>query len=415
MDTIANMKTNKITKVKGGICAPVVFQAAGIPGGIRKNKKKKDLALIVSDQMCQVAAVYTTNKIKGAPIYVTKEHIQDGTAKAIICNSGNANTCAPNGIEVAEATCKLTADALGLKASDIIVSSTGVIGEELFLEPFQEGIPKLAAELSYEGSDSAAKAIMTTDTVKKELALEFTLGGKTCRMGGIAKGSGMINPNMATMLCFLTTDVAISHEMLQKALSEDIQDTFNQISIDGDTSTNDTVAILANGMAGNPIITQEGEDYQIFCKALNEMNHQLSKNIARDGEGATKLIECIVKGAPDRETARIISKAVIESNLLKAAMFGEDGNWGRILCAMGYAKTDFDISKTELFIESMLGSAQVCKDATYFKHSDKKVSHILSAAEVKLVIDIHQGDAEATAYGCDLTYDYVKINGSYRS
>lgn len=415
MDTIANMKTNKITKVKGGICAPVGFQAAGIHCGIRKNKKKKDLALIVSDQMCQVAAVYTTNKIKGAPIYVTKEHIQDGTAKAIICNSGNANTCAPNGIEVAEATCKLTADALGLKASDIIVSSTGVIGEELFLEPFQEGIPKLAAELSYEGSDSAAKAIMTTDTVKKELALEFTLGGKTCRMGGIAKGSGMINPNMATMLCFLTTDVAISHEMLQKALSEDIQDTFNQISIDGDTSTNDTVAILANGMAGNPIITQEGEDYQIFCKALNEMNHQLSKNIARDGEGATKLIECIVKGAPDRETARIISKAVIESNLLKAAMFGEDGNWGRILCAMGYAKTDFDISKTELFIESMLGSAQVCKDATYFKHSDKKVSHILSAAEVKLVIDIHQGDAEATAYGCDLTYDYVKINGSYRS
>lgn len=415
MDTIANINMDKIIKVKGGICAPAGFQAAGIHCGIRKNKKKKDLALIVSDQMCQVAAVYTTNKIKGAPIYVTKEHIQDGKAKAIICNSGNANTCAPNGIEVAEATCKLTADALGLKPSDIIVSSTGVIGEELFLEPFQEGIPKLAAELSYEGSDSAAKAIMTTDTVKKELALEFTLGGKTCRMGGIAKGSGMINPNMATMLCFLTTDVAISHEMLQKALSADIQDTFNQISIDGDTSTNDTVAIMANGMAENPMIIQEGEDFQIFCKALYEMNHQLSKNIARDGEGATKLIECIVKGAPDKETARIISKAVIESNLLKAAMFGEDGNWGRILCAMGYAKTDFDISKTEVFIESMLGSAQVCQDATYFKHSDKKVSHILSAAEVKLVIDIHQGEAEATAYGCDLTYDYVKINGSYRS
>lgn len=415
MDTITNINTDKITKVKSGICAPVGFQAAGIHCGIRKNKKKKDLALIVSDQMCQVAAVYTTNKIKGAPIYVTKEHIQDGRAKAIICNSGNANTCAPNGIEVAEATCKLTADALGLQPSDIIVSSTGVIGEELFLEPFQEGIPKLAAELSYEGSDSAAKAIMTTDTVKKELALEFTLGGKTCRIGGIAKGSGMINPNMATMLCFLTTDVAISHEMLQKALSADIQDTFNQISIDGDTSTNDTVAILANGMAGNPMINEEGEDFQIFCKALYEMNHQLSKNIARDGEGATKLIECVVKGAPDKETARIISKAVIESNLLKAAMFGEDGNWGRILCAMGYAKTDFDISKTEVFIESMLGSAQVCQDATYFKHSDKKVSHILSAAEVKLVIDIHQGEAEATAYGCDLTYDYVKINGSYRS
>ena len=406
---------DKIGKVKGGICAPAGFQAAGIHCGIRKNKKKKDLALIVSDQMCQVAAVYTTNKIKGAPIYVTQEHIKDGQAKAIICNSGNANTCAPNGMEIAEATCLLVAKALGLDASDIIVSSTGVIGEELFLEPFQEGIPKLAAELSYDGSDSAAKAIMTTDTVKKELALEFTLGGKTCRMGGIAKGSGMINPNMATMLCFLTTDAAISHEMLQKALSEDIQDTFNQISIDGDTSTNDTVAIMANGMAGNPEITQDGEDYQVFRKALYEMNHQLSKNIARDGEGATKLIECVVKGAPDKETARIISKAVIESNLLKAAMFGEDGNWGRILCAMGYAKADFDISKTEVFIESMLGSAQVCKDATYFKHSEKKVSHILSAAEVKLVIDIHQGEAAATAYGCDLTYDYVKINGSYRS
>lgn len=401
--------------IDGGVCAPLGYQASGVHCGIRKNRKKKDLGLIVSDVMCNVAAVYTTNKIQGAPIEVTKKHLLDGKAKALICNSGNANTCAPNGVQIAEDTCHILAEALQMKAEDVVVSSTGVIGEELFIGPFEDGIPKLIETLSYDGSDACAQAIMTTDTVKKEVALEFALGGKTCRMGAIAKGSGMINPNMATMLCFITTDVRISSEMLQKALNNDIKDTFNQISIDGDTSTNDTVAILANGLAGNPIITTEDEYYETFCKALYQINHELSKSIARDGEGATKLIECVVKGAPDIETARIVSKAVIESNLLKAAIFGEDGNWGRILCAMGYAKAEFEIGMSDVFIASEHGISQVCKEATYFKHSEKKVSHILSSSEVQIIIDIHQGEHEATAYGCDLTYDYVKINGSYRS
>lgn len=418
MNKILNLKNKEKTTsefIKGGVCAPTGFKAAGVHCGIRKNKKKKDLALIVSDVLCDVAAVYTTNKIQGAPIAVTKENIKNGKARAIICNSGNANTCAPNGVQIAQDTCGLLAAALGIPAQDVIVSSTGVIGEELFLAPFEDGIPKLVGELSYDGSDEAAKAIMTTDTIKKELALEFNLGDKLCKIGGIAKGSGMINPNMATMLCFITTDVAITSEMLQKSLNNDIKDTFNQISIDGDTSTNDTVAVMANGMAGNLLIDSEGEYFDKFCAALYKINHALSKNIARDGEGATKLIECVVKGAPDKDTARILSKAVIESNLLKAAIFGEDGNWGRILCAMGYAKAEFDINSTEVFIESEHGITQVCKDATYYKHSEKKVSQILSSDEIKIIIDIHQGDFEATAYGCDLTYDYVKINGSYRS
>lgn len=412
------MKKNEkssYTHIKGGICAPLGFKAAGVHCGIRKKKKGKDLALIVSDVLCNVAAVYTTNKIQGAPIDVTKNNIKNGKAKAVICNSGNANTCAPNGKEIAETTCKLAGAALGISPEDIIVSSTGVIGEAMSIAPFEVGIPKLIEKLSIKGSDSAAKAIMTTDTIKKEMAFEFIIDGKKCRIAAIAKGSGMINPNMATMLCFITTDLAISSEMLQKALSNDIKDTFNQISIDGDTSTNDTVAILANGMAGNSIIDCDNDDFKEFTKVLHTINHEISRSIARDGEGATKLLECIVKGAPDMETARIVSKAVIESNLVKTAIFGEDGNWGRILCAMGYAKIDFNIEKTEVFLTSDKGTAQVCKDATYFKHSEKKANRILSADEVKVIIDINQGESQAIAYGCDLTYDYVKINGSYRS
>ncbi|MBK5247326.1 MAG: bifunctional glutamate N-acetyltransferase/amino-acid acetyltransferase ArgJ [Peptostreptococcaceae bacterium] len=401
--------------IEGGVCAPKGFKASGVHCGMRRNKRKKDLALIVSDVMCNVAAVYTTSKIKGAPIAVTKENIKDGKAKAIICNSGNANTCAPNGIKIAEDTCKILGLALGIDPKDVLVNSTGVIGEEMLITPFETGIPQLIEKLSYEGSEAAAKAIMTTDTIKKELATEFFLGDKKCRIGGIAKGSGMINPNMATMLCFITTDVAITSEMLQKALDNDIKDTFNQISIDGDTSTNDTVAVMANGMAGNEMIDCDNADFQEFCKALYFLDHQLSRNIARDGEGATKLIECVVKGAPEIETARIVSKAVIESNLLKAAIFGEDGNWGRIICAMGYAKVDYNIDKTDIYLTSEKGTIQVCKDTVYFKHNDKKVSQILSAEEVKIIIDLNLGQHEATAYGCDLTYDYVKINGSYRS
>ena len=318
-------------------------------------------------------------------------------------------------MKIAEDTCKILGLALDIDPKDVMVNSTGVIGEEMFITPFETGIPHLIEKLSYNGSDAAAKAIMTTDTIKKELATEFYLGDKKCRIGGIAKGSGMINPNMATMLCFITTDTAITSEMLQKALNNDIKDTFNQISIDGDTSTNDTLAVMANGMAGNQMINCDNEDFQEFCKALYFIDHELSRNLAKDGEGATKLLECVVKGAPDIETARIVSKAVIESNLLKAAIFAEDGNWGRILCAMGYAKVDYNIDKTDVYLSSEKGMVQVCKDTTYFKHSDKKASLILSADEVKIIINLNQGQQEATAYGCDLTYDYVKINGSYRS
>ena len=417
-DKISNDKISlgdNIIFIEGGICAPTGFKAAGVHCGIRKNKGKEDLALIVSDVMCNVAAVYTTNKIKGAPLMVTKENIKDGKAKAIICNSGNANTCAPNGIQIAEDTCKIVGLALDIDPKDVIVSSTGVIGEEMLLSPFETGIPNLMKKLDNNGSDAAAKSIMTTDTVKKEFAIQFYLGDKKCRIGGIAKGSGMINPNMATMLCFITTDVAITSEMLQKALNKDIKDTFNQISIDGDTSTNDTVTLMANGLAGNQMIDCDNGDFEKFCKALYFIDHEFSRNLARDGEGATKLLECVVKGSPDIETARIVSKAVIESNLLKAAIFAEDGNWGRILCAMGYAKVDYIIDKTDVYLSSEKGMIQVCKEATYFKHSDKKASRILSADEVQIIIDLNQGQQEAIAYGCDLTYDYVKINGSYRS
>jgi glutamate N-acetyltransferase/amino-acid N-acetyltransferase len=410
-----NNESKQFNFIEGGVCAPVGFQAAGVHCGIRKNKGKKDLALILSDVSCNVAAVYTTNKIMGAPIYVTKENIKDGKAKAIICNSGNANTCAPNGIKIAQETCNLLGSLLDMDSKDIIVASTGVIGEEMHFSPFEKGIPNLIQKLSSKGSGSAAKAIITTDTIKKELAVEFNIGDKKCVIGAIAKGSGMINPNMATMLCFITTDVAVTSEMLQKALNNDIKDTFNQISIDGDTSTNDTVAVMANGMAGNQVIDEDNEYFQKFCDALYFIDHEISRDLARDGEGATKLLECVVKGANDKETARIVSKAVIESNLLKAAIFAEDGNWGRILCAMGYAKVEYDIDKTDVYLSSEKGIIQVCKDATYYKHSDSKANKILSADEVKIIIDLNQGQCEAKAFGCDLTYDYVKINGSYRS
>lgn len=401
--------------IEGGICAPKGFKAAGIHCGIRKNKRKKDLTLIVSDVQCNVAAVYTKNKVQGAPIAVTKENIKNGMARVIVCNSGNANTCAPNGVEIAQQTCGIVARELGISPTDVIVSSTGVIGEPMEIEPFEKGVPKAVKKLSYDGSEMAAEGIMTTDTVKKEIAVSFVLGNKECHLGGIAKGSGMIHPNMATMLSFLTTDVAISHEMLQKALSLDVVDTFNQISIDGDTSTNDTVAILANGMAGNPMIDEEGEDFQGFCNALNAITSQLSKGIAKDGEGATKLLECIVSGAPDQNTARIISKSVITSSLFKAAMFGEDANWGRVLCAIGYAEAEFDIHKVDVVLSSAKGNVEVCKAAAYHPYSEDDAAEILAEDEIKILVSLNQGDGEARAWGCDLTYNYVKINGDYRS
>ncbi|MBE6036338.1 MAG: bifunctional glutamate N-acetyltransferase/amino-acid acetyltransferase ArgJ [Clostridiales bacterium] len=405
-----------VNLVESGVCAPKGFRAAGVHCGIRRNKTKSDLAMIVSDVPCAAAGVYTTNKVKGAPLAVTKAHLADGYAQAVICNSGNANTCAPNGVWLAETTCELTAEALGLKPEDIIVSSTGVIGEELTIDPFKRGIPELVKKLAYNGSDAAAYAIMTTDTIKKEVAVFFEIGGKMCRMGAIAKGSGMINPNMATMLCFITTDCAITPALLQKALSESVKDTFNQISVDGDTSTNDSVFILANGMAENEMIADENsEEFKIFCEALNMVGARMARYIASDGEGATKLLECTVKGAPDHEVARVVSKTVIQSSLLKAAMFGEDANWGRVLCAVGYAKADFDISKIEVQLASGFGSVTVCKDAKYHDYSEDMAAEILTAKEIQIIVDLHQGEGTAKAWGCDLTYDYVKINGDYRT
>lgn len=402
--------------IDGGVCAPHGFRAAGIHCGIRsKDVNNKDLALIVSDKMCTAAAVYTKNKVKGAPIAVTREHLADGKAIAIICNSGNANTCAPEGVEIARKTCELTAEHIGASPEDIIVCSTGVIGEKLQMEPFEKGMGPLVGALDRNGGTMAAEAIMTTDTVSKECAVEFSLGGKTCRLGAAAKGSGMINPNMATMLSFITTDAAISSQMLQKALSEDIRDTYNQISVDGDTSTNDTVAIMASGLAGNEEITAEGEDFQSFCNGLRMVTEVLAKKLAADGEGATKLIECQVKGAPDKETARILSKSVISSDLLKSAMFGEDANWGRVLCALGYAKADFSAEDISVEMGSEKGRIKVCDHSALHPHSEEEAAEILSAKEIRIDVDIHQGQEEACAWGCDLTYDYVKINGDYRS
>lgn len=402
-------------EVIGGVCAPKGFRAGGIWCGIRKNKTKSDLAMIVSDTMCTAAGVYTKNKVKGAPIVVTKNHLADGHAQAVICNSGNANTCAPNGLEIAEETCALTAKALGLLPTDIIVASTGVIGKEMEIAPFATGIPQLADALTYEGSQAAAHAIMTTDTKLKEVAVEFTVGGKTCHMGAIAKGSGMIHPNMATMLCFITTDAAISAPMLQKALSDDVPDSFNQVSVDRDTSTNDTVTIMANGLAGNDEITGEGEDYKAFAEALAFVTRKLSFCIAADGEGASRTIVCQVNGAPTKETARLVSRSVISSNLFKAAVYGKDANWGRILCAIGYTDAEFDIEPIDVTLSSKAGSLLVCEKAAHHEFSEEKALEILSEDVVTVEVEMHQGSGSATAWGCDLTYDYVKINGDYRT
>ena len=404
-----------IKLINGGVCAASGFKAAGVHCGIRKNKTKKDLALIVSDTLCNAAAVYTTNLVKGAPLTVTKNHIANGKAQAVICNSGNANTCNANGIEIAEQMSELVEKATGVSASDVVVASTGVIGQPLDITPIAAGIPVLAQNLSYSGSQDAAEAIMTTDTIDKQIAVEFTIGGKVCKMGGIAKGSGMIHPNMATMLVFITTDAAISSEMLQKALSGDIANTFNMLSIDGDTSTNDMVTVLANGMAGNDEITADGDDFNTFMKALNTVTVNLCRVIAGDGEGATKLLECKVSGAKTLDTAKTVAKSVICSSLLKAAMFGADANWGRVLCAIGYSGADVDVTKIDVSFISSKGEIIVCQNGAGVDFSEEKAKEILLEKEIVIDIKLNDGDFNSTAWGCDLTYDYVKINGDYRT
>ncbi len=399
----------------GGVTAPKGFTANGIHCGIRKSKDKKDLALIFCEKECDTAAVYTQNLVCGAPITVTKNNISDGKARAVVCNSGIANTCNADGIEKAEGMCEITANALGISKSDIIVASTGVIGQPLDLEPVKNGIGELVSGLNKNGSDSAANAIMTTDTVKKEFACEFTLGGKPCHIGAISKGSGMIHPNMATMLAFITTDANISSEMLKTSLLEVVADSFNMLSVDGDTSTNDTVAILASGLCENERITDKNDDYRTFTLALSSICEKLVKLMAKDGEGATKLVECVVTGASDVKTAKTCAKAVICSSLVKAAMFGSDANWGRILCALGYSGVDIDVHRVDVKFSSDGGEIEVCKDGSGIDFSEELAKKVLSCDEVYILVDLKSGASCATAYGCDLTYDYVKINGDYRT
>ena len=403
-----------LKQINGGVCAAKGFSANGVLCGIRKNRTKRDLALIMSEIPASAAAVYTKNLVKGAPLSVTKNNISDGIAQAMICNSGNANTCNANGIEIAEQMCHLVAKTTNIKATDVIVASTGVIGQPLSIDPIANKIDDLAAGLG-DNSDLACEAIMTTDTKKKEIAFEFEVGGKICKIGGIAKGSGMIHPNMATMLVFVTTDCAINAEMLNKALKTDVETSFNMVSVDGDTSTNDMVSIMANGLADNNLIASEGNDFDAFCEALHGVTSYLCKMIAADGEGATKLLECIVSGAIDDINARIIAKSVICSSLFKAAMFGADANWGRVLCAIGYSGADVDVTKVDVSFESVKGRIDVCQNGAGIPFSEEKAKEILLESEIKIIISVGNGNGNAIAWGCDLTYDYVKINGDYRT
>ena len=402
-------------EIQGGICAAKGFKANGIHCGIRKNKSKRDLSLIVSDVRAAAAAVYTTNLVKGAPILVNQKHLADGYAQAIICNSGIANTCNANGVEMAEEMGKLVEKATGVKSDDVVVASTGVIGMPLNVTPIANGMDELVAGLGYDNNSLAAEGIMTTDTKKKEIAVSFEIDGVECRIGGMAKGSGMIHPNMATMLVFVTSDVAITSEMLQKDVSDDVKTSFNMISVDGDTSTNDTFAVLANGMAGNKLIDSEGEAYDAFCEALHKVSVDLSRKIAGDGEGATKLLECKVTGGKTDEIAKKVAKSVICSSLTKAAMFGADANWGRVLCAIGYSGADVDIEKINVSFKSTKGTIEVCRNGAGVDFSEEKAKEILLENEIDILVDLNDGDFDATAWGCDLTYEYVKINGDYRT
>jgi glutamate N-acetyltransferase/amino-acid N-acetyltransferase len=407
----------KIETIAGGICAAKGFQAAGIHCGIRKNASKRDIALIVCEKRCAAAGVYTTNKVFAAPVGVTREHLRDGFAQAVICNSGNANTCNSDGYEKAYATCKALSDKTGISENDIIIGSTGVIGVPLPLDPILSAIDPLIADLSSdaEASDRAAHAIMTTDTKKKEFSYRFILDGKEVHLGGICKGSGMIEPNMATMLCFLTTDVAITPTMLSSALKSCISDTFNMISVDRDTSTNDTVTIMASGLAENREISEPNEDYKVFTAALYELCKSLAMSIAADGEGATKLLECQVYDYTDKEGAKILAKSVIRSSLVKAAMFGADANWGRVLCALGYSGADFDPDRVDVSFASVAGQFTVCQGGRGIEFSEEYAKKVLSENAVQIKVCMNCGKESATAWGCDLTYEYVHINGDYRS
>lgn len=403
--------------VDGGVCAAKGFQANGLNCGLNSNPDKNDLALVVSDTMCNAAAVYTTNKVKGAPILVTKKHLAatGNKARAVIANSKNANTCNADGEEKAERMAKLAAEKLGILPEEVIVASTGVIGQILPIEPIETHIKTLVNGLSYDGNAKAVNAIMTTDTVPKEVAVTFRVGGVTCTLGGMAKGSGMIHPNMATTLNFVTTDAAVSSDMMQKALLEITKITYNCLSIDGDTSTNDMVCVMANGLAGNKEITGEDADYEVFKQALYIVMMNMTKMLAKDGEGATKLIECTVSEAKDLDTAITVAKSVIRSPLFKCAIFGEDANWGRVLCAIGYADAEFDINKVDVDLASSKGVLPVCRNGAGVEFSEEFASLVLSEDEIMVNVSLHEGDVAAKAWGCDLTYDYVKINGDYRS
>ena len=409
---------SEITFIAGGATAAQGFSATGEHMGIRRNRTRRDVALIVSEVPANAACVYTQNLVKGAPILVTQKHVENGIAQAVICNSGNANTCNANGVEIAEGMCALVEKYIGVKAEDVIVASTGVIGQPMTLEPFQKNFGKLADSLedTPAGGTRAAEAIMTTDTVSKEVAVRFPLGGKMCKLGGISKGSGMIAPNMATMLCFLTTDAAISPVALKRALTTVTADTFNMLSIDGDTSTNDMVSILANGMAGNtPIESCMGADYEAFVAALYKVCEKLCAIMAKDGEGATKLLVCEVTGAKSTAAAKLVAKAVIKSTLLKAAIFGADANWGRVLCAIGYAGADVDVSKVDVNFRSNRGLIPVCRGGAGVAFSEETAKEILMDDEITVQVALNSGSVTAKAWGCDLTYDYVKINGDYRT
>ena len=407
-----------IRKIAGGVTAAKGFKAASTAAGI-KYRDRKDMALIYSEAPCKSAGTFTSNIVKAAPVKWDKNQVTGNVpARTVVINAGIANACTG---EEGMGYCGQTADAaaavLGIPAESVLVASTGVIGKQLPMDKIKAGI-KAMAPLLDGGTDSgteASKAIMTTDTKNKEVAVQFELGGVTVTMGGMCKGSGMIHPNMCTMLSFVTTDAAISKEMLQEALSEDIKDTYNMISVDGDTSTNDTVLLLANGLAGNEEIREKNSDYQVFCKALNYINETLAKKMAGDGEGCTALFEVTIVGAKTKDQAKVLAKSVITSSLTKAAIFGHDANWGRILCAMGYSGASFDPEKVDLFFKSAAGEMQIIKDGVAVDYSEEQATKILSQPQVTAVADIKMGDAQATAWGCDLTLDYVKINADYRS
>ncbi len=401
--------------LNGGVTSPKGFKANGIHCGIRKNKSKKDFMLIVSEKECDAAAVYTKNLVYGAPITVTRKNLENGRAKAVICNSGIANTCNADGVEKAQAMCDLVEQYTGISACDVIVGSTGVIGQPIDLTPMQNGMQELVDGLNENGSDDAAQAIMTTDTVKKTISVSFDIDGKSCTIGAIAKGSGMIHPNMATMLSFITTDANISPEMLKKALAWCVDRSYNMLSVDGDTSTNDTVAIMANGLCGNERIDSENVNYAKFCRALFKICNHVVRMLARDGEGATKLVECDVYNAKTEEIARTCAKSVICSPLVKTAMFGSDANWGRILCALGYAGADIDVNKIDVAFRSQKGEIYVCRNGAGIEFSEEIAKEILLEDEITIRVNLNDGENKATAYGCDLTYEYVKINGDYRT